>query len=193
MTRLTALKGQITLILAAAWRVLCCVGRFVDDFLVDVATALVDGFTGAIKMVVVGAASGWRFVRENARKLIPSRPVRWTVLYVPGFTIGLLFALKAFGGLDDLVAYVFEAGSRSVPVLIAIAITYAVATGLGWNLDNKERARYQRILSGTCNADDVASGADMGDPHGAFAILAGEMLSILALLIVTLAAMLVFQ
>lgn len=134
-------------------------------------------------------AALWRPIRENARKLIPSRAVRWTVLYVPGFTIGLLFALKAFGGLDDLVAYVFEAWSRSVPVLIAIAITYAVATGLDWNLDNNYRKTLQNQLrQGAVDADRLTSWQ-----RGAFLILAGEMLSILALLIVILAAMLVFQ
>ena len=133
-------------------------------------------------------AALWRPIRENARKLIPSRSVRWTVLYVPGFTLGLLFALKTFGGMDDLFAYVMEAGTRSVPVLIGIAITYGVATGLGWNLDNEYRAKLQRILE--------QSPLDRhGDPvgRGAFLILAGEMLSILALLIVVLAALLVFQ
>lgn len=127
-------------------------------------------------------AALWRPIRENARKLIPSRSVRWTVLYVPGFTLGLLFALKTFGGMDDLFAYVMEAGTRSVPVLIGIAITYGVATGLDWNLDNVERATYQRLLA-----------AGGKNALGAFLILAGEMLSILSLLIVVLAALLVFQ
>lgn len=170
--------------LAALWRPIPKAARAVDDIAVDVGTAFVDGFTGAIKMFVTGAAHSWRFVREHAKKAIPSRAVRWTVLYVPGFTIGLLFALKAFGGLDDLVAYVFEAGSRSVPVLIAIAITYGVATGLGWNLDNDYRAELQNIL---------AVPDEEGNALGAFLILAGEMLSILSLLVVILLAMLVFQ
>lgn len=148
MSRLSALKGQIAIILAAAWKP----------------------------------------VRENAKKLIPSRALRWTVLYVPGFCSVLLFALKAFGGLDDLVAYVFEAGSRSVPVLIAIAITYGVATGLGWNLDNEERAYYQRVL--TCT---TCPGEIEGSQWGAFAVLAGEMLSILALLVIIHRALLVLQ
>ena len=125
----------------------------------------------------------WATFKAFARKLIPSRAVRWTVLYVPGFCAVLLFALKAFGGLDDLVAYVFESGSRSVPVLIAIAITYGIATGLGWNLDNAERARYQRILVGL----------EDGSQWGAFAVLAGEMVSILSLLLVLLLAMLIWQ
>lgn len=134
-------------------------------------------------------AALWRPIRENARKLIPSRAVRWTVLYVPGFCLALLFALKAFGGLDDLVAYVFEAGSRSVPVLIAIAITYAVATGLDWNLDNNYRKTLQNQLrQGAVDADRLTSWQ-----RGAFLILAGEMLSILTLLVVILLAMLVWQ
>ena len=127
-------------------------------------------------------AALWRPIRENARKLIPSRAVRWTVLYVPGFTLGLLFALKTFGGMDDLFAYVMEAGTRSVPVLIGIAITYGVATGLDWNLDNAERATYQRLLA-----------AGGKNALGAFLILAGEMLSILALLALFIAALIVWQ
>lgn len=135
-------------------------------------------------------AALWRPIRENAKKLIPSRSVRWTVLYVPGFTIGLLFAIKAFGGMDDLFAYVIEAGTRSVPVLIAIAITYGVATGLGWNLDNGERADLQFQLS--CrNAD--SKWPMSGNQIGAFLILAGEMLSFLTLFTVILLAMLVWQ
>ena len=169
--------------LAALWRPIPKAARAVDDIAVDVGTALVDGFTGAIKMFVTGAAHSWRFVREHAKKAIPSRAVRWTVLYVPGFTLGLLFALKTFGGMEDLFAYVMEAGTRSVPVLIGIAITYGVATGLGWNLDNEYRKKLQ---------DQLAN--EMGDRNsGAYRILAGEMLSILSLLIVVLAALLVFQ
>lgn len=136
-------------------------------------------------------AALWRPIRENARKLIPSRSVRWTVLYVPGFTLGLLFALKTFGGMDDLFAYVMEAGTRSVPVLIGIAITYGVATGLGWNLDNKERAYYQRVLVGDTYDDHCPE--KEGSPLGAFLILAGEMLSILALLALFIAALIVWQ
>ena len=135
-------------------------------------------------------AAAWRPIRENARKLIPSRSVRWTVIYVPGFTIGLLFAIKAFGGMDDLFAYVIEAGVRSMPVLIAIAITYVLATGLGWNLDNDYRMALQQHLdAGWVDAKWPLSGSQLG----AFLILAGEMLSILSLLAVILLAMLVWQ
>ena len=133
-------------------------------------------------------AATWRPIRENARKLIPSRSVRWTVLYVPGFTIGLLFAIKAFGGMDDLFAYVIESGTRSLPLMIGIAIVYVFATGLGWNLNNDERAYYQRVLAGCTLPDEP-----VGNPIGAFLILAGEMLSILSLLAVILLAMLVWQ
>ena len=143
MTRFDKLKGQLALILAAAWRP----------------------------------------IRENARKLIPSRSVRWTLLYVPGFTIGLLFAIKAFGGMDDLFAYVIEAGTRSVPVLIAIAITYGVATGLDWNIDNTYRRKLQ---------EQLRTGAIV-EQRGAFLILAGETVAILSLLVVILLAMLVWQ
>ena len=136
-------------------------------------------------------AALWRPIRENARKPIPSRSVRWTVLYVPGFTLGLLFALKTFGGMDDLFAYVMEAGTRSVPVLIGIAITYGVATGLGWNLDNEERSMWQERLG--CQYEMQGKWPLSGAQLGAFLILAGEMLSVLSLLIVVLAALLVFQ
>ena len=125
----------------------------------------------------------WRPVREFARKLIPSRAIRWTCLYVPAFCAVLLLALMSVGKMEDLVAYVFEAGSRSVPVLIAIAITYGVATGLGWNLDNDERASFQRILVGLKD----------GSQWGAFLVLAGEMLSLLAILLLLLRALLVWQ
>lgn len=156
MTRFDSLKGQITLILAAAWKP----------------------------------------VRENARKLIPSRAVRWTVLYVPGFTIGLLFALQTFG-LIDVRDYVFEVGGRSVPVIVAIAIVYGLATGLMWNLDNQRRSDMQFALASPMPLDSEHPWASMlnnaAQRIGLFTILAGEMLSILALLIVILAAMLVFQ
>lgn len=131
------------------------------------------------------AAAVWRPIRENARELIPSRAVRWTVLYVPAFTVALLFALNVFGGLDDLQAYVLEVGVRSLPVLVAIAITYGLATGLGWNLDNEHRETLQTIL---VTEDDYGTSRT-----GAFLVLAGEMLSILSLLALVLAAMLVWQ
>lgn len=143
-----------------------------------------DKFKGQLAMILSAA---WRPVRENARKLIPSRSVRWTVLYVPAFTVTLLFAAKTFG-YDDLVAYVIEVGTKSLPVLIGIAITYVLATGLGWNLDNEERAYYQRVL--TCS---TRPGELEGSQWGAFAVLAGEMLSILALLVIIHRALLVLQ
>lgn len=118
-----------------------------------------------------------------ARKLIPSRAARWTLLYVPVFTAVLLFALHVIGGLDDMVAYVMEAGTRSLPLLIGVAITYILASGLGWNLDNDYRAQLQRIVTGQ----------EEGSQWGAFSILAGEMLSILSLLLVLLHALLVWQ
>ena len=129
-------------------------------------------------------AALWRPIRENARKLIPSRSVRWVALYVPAFTLALLFAINVFGGLDDLQAYVIEVGVRSLPVLVGIALVYGFATGLGWNIDNKVREQYQRIAAGL---------DDDGFPIGAIVVLAAEMLAILALLVIVLAAMLVWQ
>lgn len=125
----------------------------------------------------------WAKFKALARKLIPGRAARWTLLYVPAFTAALLLGLRVIGGLDDLVAYVMEAGTRSLPVLIGVALTYGLATGLQWNLDNAERARLQRIVAGL----------EEGSQWGAFSILAGEMLSLLALLVLILRALLVWQ
>ncbi|MCR6496214.1 hypothetical protein LJB71_08290 [Thermomonas sp. S9] len=125
----------------------------------------------------------WANLKAFSRKLVPSRAARWTLLYVPAFTAVLLLALRVIGGLDDLVAYVMEVGTRSLPVLIGVALTYGLATGLQWNLDNTERARLQRIVAGE----------EEGSQWGAFSILAGEMLSILALLVLILRALLVWQ
>lgn len=130
----------------------------------------------------------WAKFKAIAKKVAPSRAVRWTTIYVPLFCALLLFALRvASKGNDnafsDLSAYVMEVGTRSVPVLIAIAITYGVASGLGWNLDNEDRARWQRVLVGEAD----------GNAWGALMILAGEMVSILALLALLLRALLVWQ
>lgn len=125
----------------------------------------------------------WAAAKAHARKLVPGRAARWALLYVPAFTAALLFALHVIGGLDDLIAYVMEAGTRSLPALIAVSLTYDLASGLGWNLDNDERAELQRIVAGKAE----------GSQWGAFSILAGEMLSLLALLLVILRALLVWQ
>lgn len=125
----------------------------------------------------------WANLKAFSRKLVPSRAARWTLLYVPAFTAVLLLALRVIGGLDDLIAYVMEAGTRSLPALIAVSLTYGLASGLGWNLDNDERAELQRIVAGKAE----------GSQWGAFSILAGEMLSLLALLLVILRALLVWQ
>lgn len=124
----------------------------------------------------------WAAFKSFARRLMPSRAARWSLLYVPAFTLPLLLVLKTLGTVDDLVAYVLEAGARSVPVLIGIALTYGLASGLGWNLDNHDRANLQRVL--------VAGGKNA---RGAFLVLAGEMVSILALLLLILRSLLVWQ
>ena len=128
------------------------------------------------------ASALWRPVREAARKLIPARWVRWAVIYVPLVTVTVLFALKVAGGMGDMVAYVLESGARSVPVLIGLSIAYGASVVLGWNLDNAERAKYQRLL--------VAGGQNA---RGAFLVLAGEAASVLALAYIILRAMLAWQ
>lgn len=138
----------------------------------------------------------WAKFKAFAKKSVPSRPLRWCLIYVPAFTAALLFALRVFGepiagsgnSFDDFEAYILEIGVRSLPVLIVIAITYGLASGLGWNLDNEERAYYQRVLTCTTRPGELE-----GSQWGAFAVLAGEMLSILALLVSIHRALLVLQ
>jgi len=125
----------------------------------------------------------WAAAKAHARKLIPGRAARWTLLYVPVFTAVLLFATMVLGNMADLQAYVIEVGARSLPLLIGVAITYGLASGLGWNLDNAYRAQLQRIVAGQ----------EEGSQWGAFSILAGEMLALLALLHALLRALLVWQ
>lgn len=120
--------------------------------------------------------------KARARKLLPNRAARWGLIYLPAFTAATLFALKAFGAVDDLIAYALELAPKSMHVMVAVAITYAVSCGLGWNLDNDKRADYQRVLI-----------ASQGKNLGAFAVLAGEMVSILALLWLFLRALIVWQ
>lgn len=124
----------------------------------------------------------WAAFKAFARKLAPARWVRWAVLYIPAFTATVLFALKVAGGMGDMVAYVLESGARSVPVLIGLSIAYGASVVLGWNLDNAERAKYQRLL--------VAGGQNA---RGAFLVLAGEAASVLALAYIILRALLAWQ
>lgn len=120
--------------------------------------------------------------KARARKLLPSRAARWGLIYLPLFTVATLFALKAFGAMDDLIAYALELAPKSMHVMAAVVMTYVVSTGLGWNLDNDKRADYQRILI-----------ASKGMNFGAFLVLAGEMISVLTLLWLFLRALLVWQ
>lgn len=124
----------------------------------------------------------WESFKTHARKLAPNRAARWGLIYLPVFTAATLFMLKAFGAVDDLIAYALELAPKSMHVMVAVAVTYAVSCGLGWNLDNDKRADYQRILI-----------ASKGANVGAFMVLAGECLSILALLWLFLRALIVWQ
>lgn len=130
----------------------------------------------------------WAAFKAQAKKFMPNRAARWGLIYLPVFTAATLFMLKAFGAVDDLIAYALELAPKSMHVMAAIVMTYVVSTGLGWNLDNEERSKYQRILSKTHIESD-----EIGDQRGAFYILAGEMLSILSLLALFIAALIVWQ
>lgn len=135
--------------------------------------------------------ASWNGLRWLGGKLKPSYSVVWTAIWVPAFFAALWFGMQTFGSptadggnsFDDLFAYLIEIGTRSFPLLVSIALTYLVAGRLDWNIDNTERAGYQRILAGK----------DEGNAIGAFTILAGEMVSILTLLIVFLRALLLWQ
>lgn len=124
----------------------------------------------------------WAAFKTHARKLAPSRAVRWGLIYLPLFTVATLFMLKTFGAMDDLIAYALELAPKSMHVMAAVVMTYVVSTGLGWNLDNDKRADYQRILI-----------ASKGMNLGAFMVLAGEMISVLTLLWLFLRALLAWQ
>ena len=124
----------------------------------------------------------WAKFKTLASKLAPARWVRWAAIYVPLVTVTVLFTLKVAGGMGDMVAYVLESGARSVPVLIGLSIAYGASVVLGWNLDNAERAKYQRLL--------VAGGQNA---RGAFLVLAGEAASVLALAYIILRALLAWH
>ncbi len=152
------------------------------DFLADVVDVTEDTTRRTVSGAKRAASAAWRGTRYVAGKIKPSFSVVWSFLVVPAFTVGLLFAIKTFGSMDDLFAYVIEIGARSLPVLVAIALTYLVSTRLGWNLDNTYRKELQAQLS-----EEGAIGS------GAFLILAGELLGILSLLGLFLTALLVWQ
>ena len=116
---------------------------------------------------------------KRIASVVFGKTVRWNVLYAGGFTLGLLIMLRAFGKMPDVIAKVFDTGANSVAVLVSIALTYGASSGLAWNLPNDYRMRCQRILSGD----------EDGSKIGAFAVLAGEFVGIMSLLIVFLLAM----
>lgn len=124
----------------------------------------------------------WAAFKAQAKKFMPNRAARWGLIYLPVFTAATLFMLKAFGAVDDLIAYALELAPKSMHVMAAIVMTYVVSTGLGWNLDNDKRADYQRILI-----------ASKGKNFGAFQVLAGETFAILMLLALFIAALIVWQ
>ena len=135
--------------------------------------------------------TAWAKFKALAKKLVPSRAMRWGLIYLPAFTVATLFALKTFGAMDDLIAYALELAPKSMHVMAAVVMTYVVSTGLGWNLDNDERSELQFQLS--CRDQPDSRWPLSANQLGALLILAGEMLSILALLTLFLFALLVWQ
>ena len=135
----------------------------------------------------------WAAFKAQAKKFMPNRAARWGLIYLPVFTAATLFMLKAFGAVDDLIAYALELAPKSMHVMAAIVMTYVVSTGLGWNLDNDLRSELQKNLAHGTMGDGIGKWPLTQCQFGAFLVLAGEMVSILALLALFIAALLVFQ
>ena len=133
----------------------------------------------------------WAAFKAQAKKFMPNRAARWGLIYLPVFTAATLFMLKAFGAVDDLIAYALELAPKSMHVMAAIVMTYVVSTGLGWNLDNEYRSDLQATLAG--GGDDCSRWPLSSRQFGALCVLAGEMVSILALLALFIAALIVWQ
>lgn len=133
----------------------------------------------------------WAAFKAQTKKFMPNRAARWGLIYLPVFTAATLFMLKAFGAVDDLIAYALELAPKSMHVMAAIVMTYVVSTGLGWNLDNEERSMWQERLG--CQYEMQGKWPMSGAQLGALCILAFEMLSILALLALFIAALIVWQ
>lgn len=135
----------------------------------------------------------------------PSYATIWTWVWVPCAFGVMYFGMKVLGkpvskgvgSYDDLTDYLMEIGSRSFPLLVAIAITYLVAGRLGWNLDNKKRNDMQFALSSPLLIDPkhpwASTFGGIFQRVGLFTVLAGEMASILALLWLFLRALIVWQ
>lgn len=121
--------------------------------------------------------SMWRYVRENAKRLIPNRAARWAFIWIPLFTAAGWFGIKVImGGGDaaaDVQAYLASTVPVSVRLMAAVFFTYLLMCAFGWNLDNRYRERLQEILDGSRE----------GNPGWSFLILAGEPVVALTLLI----------
>lgn len=122
-------------------------------------------------------AALWRPVREGARKLIPSRALRWALIYLPLFSVAVWFGIETIlqgTASADVKTSLVNAGVFSVRVMVAICLVHAVTCCKVWNWDlrNDYRDKLQRILDGS----------KAGNAIGAFAVLAGEMVAKLGLL-----------
>lgn len=119
----------------------------------------------------------WRPVREHAKKLIPSRALRWALIYLPLFSVAVWFGIETIlqgTASADVKTSLVNAGVFSVRVMVAICLVHAVTCCKVWNWDlrNDYRDQLQRILDGSAP----------GNAIGAFAVLAGEMVAKLGLL-----------
>lgn len=122
-------------------------------------------------------AALWRPVREFARKLIPSRALRWALIYLPLFSVAVWFGIETIlqgTASADVKTSLVNAGVFSVRVMVAICLVHAVTCCKVWNWDllNDYRDKLQRILDGS----------EPGNAIGAFAVLSGEMVAKLGLL-----------
>jgi hypothetical protein len=130
--------------------------------------------------------SMWRYVRENADKLIPNRAARWAFIWIPLFTAAGWFGIKVImGGTEaaaDVQAYLASTAPVSVRVMVAVFFTYLLMCAFGWNLDNRYREDLQRVLDGSRE----------GNVLGAFLILAGEPIVAISLLILFMRAVILW-
>lgn len=136
---------------------------------------------------MTSVADLWRPVRERARKLIPSRAVRWMLLYLPLFSAVVWFGIEAIldgAGATDVKTSLVNAGVFSVRVLVAIGLVHAVTCRKvwGWDLSDAHREELQQVLDGRRR----------GNALGAFLVLAGEMVAKILLLWLLLRALILW-
>ena len=132
--------------------------------------------------------NAWRWVRENAKRLIPSRALRWALFYLPLFSAAVWFGIEAMlegnTALGDVKTSLVNAGVFSVRVMVAICLVHAVTCRKvwDWDLSDAYRTKLQRVLDGS----------EPGNAIGAFLVLAGEMVAKILLLWLLLRALILW-